>query len=98
MLDFEIHQQITAIAESFQLYECIECATAIKEFLVSQNKTGKMISINTGSTKKPFSNIYHDRLQQNISTNGRHMAILVEIKNKELIFDNIHPKGVSRLD
>ncbi len=98
MSDFELHQQITAIAECFQLFECIQCAIAIKQFLISQNIHGKIISLNTGRTKKPFGNIYHDRLQQNISTNGRHIGIAVEINSQEMIFDNIHPKGISRLD
>ncbi|MGG6269074.1 hypothetical protein ACQ4M3_32900 [Leptolyngbya sp. AN03gr2] len=31
----------------------------------------------TGNTQKPFCNIYCDRLNQNISINGRHTAIAV---------------------
>ena len=96
MSDFGLHQQITAIAEGFQLFECIQCATAIEQFLIAQNVHGKIVTIDTGSSKKPFGNIYHDRLQQNISTNGRHVAIAVEINSQELIFDNIHPEGISR--
>jgi len=95
---FVLHQQITAIAECFQLFECIQCATAIEQFLISQNVHGKIVTIDTGSSKKPFGNIYHDRLQQNISTNGRHLAIAVEINSQELIFDNIHPEGIFRSD
>ncbi len=67
MSDSELHQQITAIAKRFQLFECIQCATAIKEFLISQKIHSKIVTIYTGSTKKPFGNIYHDGLQQNTS-------------------------------
>lgn len=98
MSDFLLRQKIKAIAECFQLFECLQCATAIEKFLLSQNIHGKIVSIYTGSSKKPFGNIYHERLQKNISTNGRHKAIAVEINSQELIFDNIHPEGISRSD
>ncbi|MEH2241796.1 papain fold toxin domain-containing protein [Nostoc sp.] len=42
--------------------------------------------------------IYRERLRQNISINGRHEAIAVEIDGQKLIFDNIHPEGISRVD
>ena len=98
MNESELHQQITAIANRFRLFECAECATAIQQFLITQNIPGKSISLFTGSTKEPFCNIYHDPLQENISTNGRHGAIAVEIDEQELIFDNIHPAGISRVE
>jgi len=60
--DFGLHQLITAIAEGFQLFECIQCATAIQQFLISQNQHGKIVSIETGGSKKPFGNIDRDRL------------------------------------
>lgn len=98
MNDSELHQQIAAIANQFHLFECAECATAIQQFLITQSIPGKTISLFTGSTKEPFCNIYHERLQENISTNGRHQAIAVEINGQELIFDNIHPAGISRVE
>jgi hypothetical protein len=94
----ELHQQITAIAVRFQLFECVECAAAIQQFLIRRNISGKSIRLFTGNTKEPFCNIYHERLQENISTNGRHEAIAVEIDGQELIFDNIHPDGISRVN
>ncbi|MEH1834774.1 MAG: papain fold toxin domain-containing protein [Nostoc sp.] len=42
--------------------------------------------------------IYHKRLRQNIFINGRHEAIAVEIDGQKLIFDNIHPEDISRVD
>lgn len=35
---------------------------------------------------------------KNISVNGRHEAISVDINNEELIFDNLHPQGILRQD
>lgn len=98
MNDSELRPSITALANCFRLFECVECATAIRQLLISQNIPGKSISLSTGITKEPFCNIYHDRLQENISTNGRHEAIAVQINGQELIFDNIHPTGISRVD
>ncbi len=98
MSDSELRQQITVIANRFRLFECVECAAAIQQFLIGQNISGKFIQLFTGNTKEPFCNIYHEHLQENISTNGRHEAIAVEINGQELIFDNIHPKGISRVD
>ncbi|BAY40879.1 hypothetical protein NIES2111_52690 [Nostoc sp. NIES-2111] len=94
MDDSKLRQQITEIASSFHLFECVECANAIRQFLTIQNVPGKIIRLSTGSTKEPFCNIYHELLQENISTNGRHEAIA----GQELIFDNIHPVGISKVN
>lgn len=92
--DFELRQQIEDIASQFRIFECVECAEAIKQFLVERSITGKHIKLFTGSTEDPFCNIYHEGLKENISVNGKHEAILVIINNGEIIFDNIHPEGV----
>lgn len=92
--DFELRQQIEDIASQFKVFECVECAEAIKHFLIERNIKGKHIKLFTGSSEDPFSNIYHEVLKQNISVNGRHEAISVSINNGKLIFDNIHPQGV----
>jgi Papain fold toxin 2 len=93
-----LHPQITEIASRFQRFECVDCASAVQQFLSTQNIPGTQIFLFTGSTQKPFCNIYCDRLQQNISINGRHTAIAVDIDGQELIFDNIHPQGISRVN
>ncbi|MEC4819252.1 MAG: papain fold toxin domain-containing protein [Scytonema sp. PMC 1069.18] len=98
MYNLELRSQITSIASSFQIFECVQCAEAIKRFLSKQGIRGKQIKLFTGSTEDPFCNIYHEIQDQNISTNGRHEAIALEIEGTELVFDNIHPQGVLRLD
>ncbi|MBC6429982.1 hypothetical protein FM036_03620 [Nostoc sp. HG1] len=98
MIKASLHSQLSAIAAQFQIFECVPCAVALRQFLIEQNISGKQISLFTGSREDPFCNIYHERLRQNISINGRHEAIAVEIDGQELIFDNIHPEGISRVD
>jgi Papain fold toxin 2 len=90
--DLLIERQITDIADNFPIFSCFDCSAAIKNFLVNQKIPGKQILLSTGSTQKPFCNIYCDRLGQNISINGKHTAIAVLINGQERIFDNIYPQ------
>jgi hypothetical protein len=96
VFDREIQEQIAEIASRFQLFQCVECARAIKEFLISKRISGKQLKLFTGSAENPYGNIFHEVLKQNIATNGRHEGIAVRIDGEELVFDNIHHDGVSR--
>ena len=96
--DLSIERQITDIADNFPIFSCFDCVAAIKNFLIKQKIPGKQIILSTGSTQKPFCNIYCDRLGQNISINGKHTAIAVLINGQERIFDNIYPQGISRVE
>ena len=96
--DSSIRQEITAIAEDFPIFACFDCADAIRKFLSDRGIHGKQLLLFTGTTQKPFCNIYCDHLQQNISVNGKHTAIAVLMNEQEVIFDNIHPQGVSRVE
>ena len=95
---FSLKTEMTAIADGFPLFACFDCAEALRNFLVDRKISGRQIFLSTGSTQKPFCNIYCDRLKQNISVNGRHTAISVVSGDRELIFDNIHPQGISRVE
>lgn len=92
----ELRQQISEIASNFKLFECNTCALSIQEFLIQRGISGKKVKIYTGSAKGKYGNIYHDDLGQNIATNGRHEGIAVKIDGEELIFDNIHKKGIPK--
>jgi|AGSF01.1.fsa_nt_gi hypothetical protein len=94
--DDEIYQQITTIASSFKLFECEPCAQAIQEFLINSGISGKLIKLYTGREQGKYGNIYHDKLQRNIATNGRHQGVAVELNGLELVFDNLHTQGISR--
>jgi Papain fold toxin 2 len=95
---FSLRAKITTIAEGFPIFSCFDCAAAIRNFLITQAIPGNQLLLSTGSKQKPFCNIYCDRLQQNISVNGRHTAIAVVFDGQELIFDNIYPQGISRVE
>ena len=92
----ELRQQIAQVASRFGLFECDTCALAIKEFLILRKIPGKQIKLYTGSAKGKYGNIYHDRLDKNIATNGRHEGIIVNIDGQEIVFDNIHHEGIHR--
>ncbi len=96
--DGEIRQAITAIAENFPIFSCFDCADAIRNFLSDRGIQGKQLLLSTGTAQKPFCNIYCDHLQQTISVNGNHTAIAILMNGQELIFDNIHPQGVPRVE
>lgn len=90
----EIRQQITTIASRFKMFECVECAQTIKEFLIKSRISGKQIKLYTGSTEGYCGNIFHDGIQAVISTNGRHEGILIKLDRQEFVFDNIDNQGV----
>lgn len=92
----ELRQQVRQIANRFNLFECVDCAEAIKEFLIQRRIAGKQIKLYTGRAKGKYGNIYHDGLQRNIATNGRHEGIVIEIAGEEIVFDNIHHEGIAR--
>jgi hypothetical protein len=94
--DDELHQQITALAQTFKIFQCEPCALTIQEFLIRQGKSGKLIKLYTGNELGKYGNIYHEKLNKNIATNGHHQAIAVIINQTELIFDNLHPEGINR--
>ena len=95
--DEELRQQVTEVASQFQIFQCEPCASAIKNFLIQRGIRGKHIKLYTGSSEDPYGNIYHEIIQKNIATNGRHEAIFLEIEGQELVFDNIHPGGIDRI-
>lgn len=92
----QLREQIAQIASQFRLFECVPCTEAIKTFLIARGISGKLVKLFTGQSQGKYGNIYHDGLGCNISTNGRHQGIAVTIAGMELIFDNIHHRGVSR--
>ena len=96
LTDDELHQQITSIAISFKTFECEACAQAIQDFLIYRGISGKLIKLYTGREKGKYGNIYHDKLQRNIATNGRHQGVAIKLNGVELIFDNLHPQGITR--
>ncbi len=78
--------------------ECVECAEAIKNYLISQKITGKHIKIDTGSSTGRNSYIYDDSVPGDaISLNGHHQGISIVINEIEIVFDNHHSNGIPKI-
>lgn len=92
----EIRQEIAAIASLYGVFQCVECALAIKEFLISINLKGKQVKLDLGRRDLPWSVIYDLKREQQIATNGCHEGISITIDGEEIIFDNIDVSGVPR--
>jgi Papain fold toxin 2 len=90
-----IRQQITQIATSFGIFDCIPCARAVKEFLIEEGVSGKHIKLDTGSQDPLYGRIYDDSIGV-IATTGHHEGISLEIDGQEIVFDNIHSLGILR--
>ncbi|QLE58970.1 papain fold toxin domain-containing protein [Nostoc sp. TCL26-01] len=96
--DDAIYQQIIQIANNYGIFDCIPCARAIKEFLESQGVRGKYIKLDTGSQDPIYGRIYDDSIGELIATTGHHEGIIIQIDDIEIVFDNIHYQGITRLD
>ncbi|MBW4673676.1 MAG: hypothetical protein KME52_06545 [Desmonostoc geniculatum HA4340-LM1] len=57
----------------------------------------KHIKLDTGSQDPIYGRIYDDSIGELIATTGHHEGILIEIGGIELVFDNIHYQGITRL-
>ena len=79
-----------AAQKNAEVFKCKECAADIIKALKKEGLSGEVININTGSSKGMAGNIWSDKAQKVISTNGTHRGILVEGK----VFDNLNPNGV----
>ena len=73
--------EVSSVANKFNLLKCVECAKAIIEVLEKHGIKGKVIEIRMSEA----SNIWHEGLKTNISTNGRHVAVEVD----GIVYDNI---------
>ena len=91
----EIRQQVSEIASRYRLFQCVECATAIKEFLIAKGIPGKHIKVDLEFQDLPWSVIYDLRREQQIATNGHHEEIAIAINGQEMVFDNIDHDGVT---
>jgi hypothetical protein len=91
-----LYQQIVKIASSFGVFDCIPCSRAIKQLLVERGITRKQIELNTGSQDPIYGRIYDDSIGELIATTGHHKGIAVDIDGEEIVFDNLHPEGLSK--
>ncbi|MCL1462873.1 papain fold toxin domain-containing protein [Argonema galeatum] len=88
---------MSAIASNYENLKCVECALALKDYLLSQGIHGKHIKLYTGTAIGRSSYIYDDSIPgEPISLNGCHQGIIILIDAVEIVFDNHHPNGVPR--
>jgi len=91
-------RQLTTIISSYENFQCVECAQAIKNYLISYSIRGKHVKLYTATGQDDRNNyIYDDSVPvEAISENGRHEAITILVDNMEIVFDNHHPNGIFR--
>lgn len=90
--------RLRAIASKYHNLECVECALAIKNYLIAEGINGKHIKLYTGSATGRNGYIYDDSVTGDaISVNGRHQGISVVINEIEMVFDNHHPGGIPKM-
>ncbi|MFB2894123.1 papain fold toxin domain-containing protein [Aerosakkonemataceae cyanobacterium BLCC-F50] len=88
---------VRSIASQHENLKCVECASAIEDYLISQGIHGKRIKLYTGDGASWDSRIYDDSIPGDaISVNGRHEGIAIAIDGIETIFDNHHPEGMPK--
>ncbi|MHC5932589.1 papain fold toxin domain-containing protein [Nostoc sp.] len=77
-ISIEQIQQIKEIIRKYKNLECVECAQAIQDYLISQGIYGKRIKLYTGSAIGRNSYIYDENVSGDaISVNGRHQGIAI---------------------
>ncbi|MCI0446993.1 hypothetical protein L0152_27790, partial [bacterium] len=77
--------------------QCEPCYKAIRRFLKKEGISGKIIKLYSGTSTIPDGFIIHvDNPNTAISRSGVHYGVAIVIDDQELIFDNLHPQGVSR--
>lgn len=72
---------------------CDECAELIKLEFQRNNIAGRHIRLETGGNRGVQGLIWDDGVQRQIATNGYHEAIVVDVGGKQMVFDNVYPKG-----
>jgi len=84
-----IREEVANVAKKYGLWQCMECARAVKDHLQKLNIGGKHVRFQParGGT---VGNIWNDDIAGLISTNGVHEVIDVN----GIFFDNIYPNGI----
>ncbi len=92
------HFNQSKTATGYTNLECIQCASAIKTYLIAQKIPGKLLKISTGADLD-FRNsfLYDDSIPGDaISETGYHEGVSVIVDGVEIVFDNNHPTGVRK--
>ncbi len=90
--DEEIYQNVSEIAQQFKIFQCVECAEAIKTWLKARNINGVHLRLKVVGRGNFILSERWDGSQNAISQNGKHYGI--EVRGK--VFDNLSPFGLLR--
>lgn len=88
--DAEIHQRLSTIAAQYEIFQCQECAEAMKRWLVAQKIEGVLIRLRAYDGNFIISERTGGDVA--ISQNGFHYG--VEVRGK--IFDNLPMTGLAK--
>ena len=91
----EIRENLTRIASGYKVYKCIEAAAAMRQYLESMGVPGDQVTVRTQVTEGPGAIIGDAITNQQISNNGIHVAIGIILGGERIVFDNIHPEGLT---
>ena len=92
MSDEEIYQQIGEIVRKFTLFQCAECAQAVKQWLKENNITGTLLKITPAYGGLFMVSERWKAGSEAITQNGLHYAI--EVRGR--VFDNLSTFGLPR--
>ncbi|GAA4276491.1 papain fold toxin domain-containing protein [Aquimarina mytili] len=81
---------IAKITKKHGLFKCVQCADEVVRALKSKGIRGEILEVTTNGNRGMAANIWSDLMQTNISTNGRHRAVMIN----DMVFDNVHKNGI----
>jgi RHS repeat-associated protein len=81
-------------AQGFDNFQCQECADSITNALKAAGQHGEVIEIGGGPGEDFIASGSYNNWQEAITTNGRHVGVVVD----GVVFDNIHPNGLPLSD
>ena len=92
--------ELREIARGYANFECIDCALAMRKYLVDRGIDGNLIKISTGANLDPRNFfLYDDSVPGDaISESGYHEGICITIDGQEIAFDNHHPEGILKTE
>ena len=94
--------EVRQIAKKYRNFQCVSYSQAIQSYLTKQEIKGKIIRISTVPDRLPFSITNPAESDRQISTNGFHQGVVVEMSTElgtfETVFDNLYPNGIPKDD
>lgn len=81
---------ITNTTDRFRRGECADCAEQLQNYLERNGVSGRRIRLENGRDGL----MYSDSLERQVTNNGYHEGVVVEVDGVETVFDNFHTRGL----